>query len=95
MKESFYDFVELMERKHFIRFIVEQEERHNDVSKIHPEKMPGMIYVTNLEICEWGLIYPAIDDDDEETDNLLIYLMNTQSQVHEILLRNPNETEIH
>ena len=95
LKESFYDFVELMERKHFIQFTVEQEERHNDVSKMHPEKMPGMIYVTYLEVCEWGLIYPAIDDDDEETVNLLIDLMDTQSQVHDILLRNPNETEIH
>ena len=81
-----------MERKHFIRFIVKQEKRHSDESSAHPEKIPGMIYVTYLQAVEWRLIYPAIDD--EETDNLLIVLMDTQSQVHDILLRNPNQTVI-
>ena len=89
LKESFYDFIEKMERKHFVRFHMWQDDRHYDTEIVHPDKIPGMIYVTALGVDEWDLRYPYLGDieEDEVEENLLIALTDTQSQVENIFVR--------
>ena len=90
LKESFYDFIEKMERKHFVRFNMLEDDRHHDTEIVHPEKIPGMIYVTALDVDEWDLRYPYLGDteEDEVEENLLIAVRDTQSQVENIFLGN-------
>ena len=91
LKESFLDFVYKMEQQYFVRFYVCQDDRHFDTERPHPEKIPGMIYVTDIYLKEWHLLRPYMYSDDdkeeeEENDNLLVSLMATQSYVQNILL---------
>ena len=51
LKESFYDFIEKMERKHFLRFNMHQDHRYFETDRLHPQKIAGMIYVTDLDTC--------------------------------------------
>ena len=90
LKESFFDFVEKMEKKHnLIQFYVRMLDRHLDKERTHPDKIPGMIYVTDLYVKEWNFICPYIEDDDkDDTENLLIAVTDTQSHVQDILLGN-------
>ena len=55
LKESFYDFIEKMERKHFLRFHMLEDHRQ----RYHPNAIPGMIYVTDLNVGEWDLMLPG------------------------------------
>ena len=91
LKESFLDFVEQMEKKHnLIQFYVGILERHLDKERTHPDKIPGMIHVTNFFVTEWDFICPYIEDDDKDDDtrNLLIAVTDTQSHVQDIFLSN-------
>ena len=54
LRESFYDFIEKMERKHFVRFEIWQNE-YNGIERVQPD-IPGMIYVTGLKVNECDLI---------------------------------------
>ena len=88
LKESFYDFIYKMERKHFLRFEMCQDHRHYDKEAAHPDKIPGMIYVTKLEVYEWDLMCPSFEhiDEDDLEENLLIAVTDTQSQVENMFL---------
>ena len=55
LKESFYDFIEKMERKHFVRFHMLEDRRQ----RYNPNTIPGMIYVTDLNVGEWDLMLPG------------------------------------
>ena len=88
LKEYFYDFIYKMERKHFLRFEMCQDHRHYDKEAAHPDKIPGMIYVTKLEVYEWDLMCPSFEhiDEDDLEENLLIAVTDTQSQVENMFL---------
>ena len=66
LKESFYDFIEKMERKHFLRFEMCQNDRHYHKERVHFKKIPGMIYVTRLHVYEWDLMYPSLDNTEKD-----------------------------
>ena len=61
LKESFYDFICKMERKHFLRFRMNEVDRHYPKERVRTDKIPGMIYVTSLDVSEWDLIYPRFN----------------------------------
>ena len=92
LKESFLDFTDKIQQQYFVRFDVCQDDRHFDTEIPHPEKIPGMIYVTSIYLSEWDLLRPEMCFDDkegegeEESDNLLFSLMATQSYVHDIFV---------
>ena len=89
LKESFLDFAYKIEQQYFVRLNVFQDDRHFDTEIPHPEKIPGMIYVTGIYLSEWNLLRLEMfsdDEEEEENDNLLFSLMATQSHVHGILL---------
>ena len=90
LKESFYDFIEKMERKHFLRFYMQEDNRHYDNETVHPDKIPGMIYVTALDVYEWGLMRPSFEniEKDDIKENLLIAVTDTQSHVENMFLGN-------
>ena len=62
LKESFYDFIYKMERKHFIRFRIPQADSHRypGIEVYDPEESSGMIYLAKLEVNEWDLIPPYL-----------------------------------
>ena len=60
LEQSFYDFIEKMERKHFILFKMLQVDRHWNEEATHQDKIPGMITVKQLEVEEWDLMYPYL-----------------------------------
>ena len=90
--ESFLDFADKIEQQHFFRLNVRQDDRHFHTGIPHPDKIPGMIYVTDICLSEWDLLRPEMNFDEEEiggeeeNDNLLFSLMATQSYVDNILL---------
>ena len=88
LKESFLDFAYKMEQQYFIRLDIRQDDRDFDTERPHPEKIPGMIYVTDIYLSEWNLLMPEMysDEEEEEHDNLLFSLMATQSYMQDILL---------
>ena len=88
LKESFLDFAYKIEQQYFFRLDIRQDDRNFDTERPHPEKIPGMIYVTDIYLSEWDLLNPEIysDEEEKEENNLLISLMATQSYVHDILL---------
>ena len=70
LKESFLDFAYKIEQQYFFRLDVCQDDRHYGTKRPHPEKIPGMIYVTGIYLSEWDLLYPEMySDDEEEEDN--------------------------
>ena len=50
LKKSFYNFIEKMERKHSLRFDMRQDNRDCNEGAAHHNKIPGMIYVTQLKV---------------------------------------------
>ena len=62
LKESFYDFIEKTERKHFVRLNMCQDDRHFDTEIVHPDKIPGIIYVTDIQLSQWDLTFPHMED---------------------------------
>ena len=65
LKESFYDFIEKMEKKHFLRFYMQENDRYYDNETVHPDQIPGMIYVTALDVYEWSLMCPSLEKNRE------------------------------
>ena len=93
LKESFLDFAYKIEQQYFFRFYINQYDRNWCPEGPHPEKIPGMIYVTDIFLSEWDLPYLQMYSDEEEGeyDNLLFSLMATQSYVQGILLESNQE----
>ena len=59
LKESFYNFIYEMERKHFLRFNMRLDNgRYTE--GVH--KIPGMIYITGLDVEEWDLMFPDLNN---------------------------------
>ena len=72
LNESFLDFAYKIEQQYFLRLHVYQSDRHFDTESPHPEKIPGMVYVTDMYLIEWDLLRPQMHahDDDEEEDRV-------------------------
>ena len=88
LKDSFYDFIDKMERKHFLRFHMRQDDRRYDTERMHPDKIPGMIYLTSLNVRQWNLEGPFLENTDKEDigGNLLIAIADAQSQAENIFV---------
>ena len=96
-KECFLKTARQLERKYFVDTLIEQNDRHYDKEIIHPEKIPGMIYVTRLQIQkakDWDWICPEFEEYQEwdwpcpvfSEDNPLVLQSETVSQDNQILL---------